>query len=399
MGDDEAWRRTFWLVCVSTLGNFTAQGLLYPALPLYLTNELGTSKAVAGLVVSVMAVSALVVRPWSGAFLDRRGRKALLVAGPALVACTAVGLLVFRSVAAVFLLRLVQGAGSAMTYSAAGAAVADVAPEAQRGKLLALFSLFFYIGFAVGPFVAETLIDTSGFVGVWWAVGLFSVFGAATGLAVPETGTPNPAARPVPWRARLFHPVTRAPGAVFFCIGVGWTAVASFLSLYARDIGLGSSDGLFAALALTVIATRFFAGGLADRFGRLQVALPSVLLVVVGLVLLAAWRTPVVAVVGLVVFGTGFSGAFPALFTIVVDRAAPEERGTAMSSFNVYYDLGAPLGGYGVGQLVDWGGFGLGFGAVAALAFVGALLLPIVGRSPDARAQPLRSASSTAALR
>ena len=56
---------TFWVLCGATLGTVLAQGLLYPALPLYLTGELGTSKAVAGLVVSSTSVAAVAVRPWA----------------------------------------------------------------------------------------------------------------------------------------------------------------------------------------------------------------------------------------------------------------------------------------------------------------------------------------------
>ncbi|MEZ5264759.1 MAG: MFS transporter [Acidimicrobiia bacterium] len=375
---------TFALVCLSTLGNFVAQGLLYPALPLYLTRELGTSKAVAGLVVSVLALTSIAIRPWAGSFIDRVGRRPLLIAGPALATLSAVGLLTMHFVVAVLLMRLVQGAGSAMTYSSAVAAVADVAPPERRAGYLALFSTFFYVGFALGPFIAELLIESSGFDAVWWTVGAFTAFGAVVALFVRETrpaGSPaDAAAAPVPMLHRLFHPAARLPGMVFFCTGIGWTAIASFLSLYAREIGLSNSDVLFIALSLSVLATRFASGGLADRFGRLAVAFPCLVLVAAGLAGLAAFDSPVAAVISLVVFGVGYSGGFPAMLTLVVDRAPERERGVAMASFNVYFDIGAPLGGYGVGQLIDWGGFPLGFGVSAAAATAGLLFLPALRR-------------------
>lgn len=383
------WRRIFLLVCASTIGGFIAQGLLYPALPLYLTEELGTSKATAGLVVSSLAITSLLTRPFAGAVADRLGRKPLLVAGPTIVLGTALGLLVFESVTAVLVLRLVQGVGGALAYSGAGPVVADVAPADKRGSMLALFTLFFYVGIAVGPFLAELMIDRTGYRAVWWTVVGFTGSGALLALLVPETGSRTAERVQLPWQHRLFHPATRRPGVTYFCIGTGWAAVAAFLALYARDIGLRSSDGLFLTLAVTVMATRFTAGGLADRLGRQRVAVPSVALTVVGLAWLAALRTPGNAVGGLIVFGIGFSGAFPALFARVVDDAPEHERGAAMSSFNVYYDLGAPLGGYGVGVLVDHGGFGLGFGATAVLAAVGWVLLVVLGRSPDLERQAL----------
>src|SRR5688500_8446258 len=118
MGEGRRGTGTFWLLCTATLGTFLAQGLLYPALPLYLPVELGTSKAVAGLVVSCVSVAALAVRPWDGGFIDRRGRRPLLIIGPLITASTGLGLLAFPSVPAVLVLRLIQGAGNAMAYSA-----------------------------------------------------------------------------------------------------------------------------------------------------------------------------------------------------------------------------------------------------------------------------------------
>jgi MFS family permease len=384
MDSDEAAQAskvTFGLICLSTLGNFVAQGLLYPALPLYLTRELHTSKAVAGLVVSVLALTSIAIRPWAGGFIDRVGRRPLLIVGPILAAISAVGLLTLKYVAAVLAMRLIQGAGSAITYSSAVAAVADVAPPHKRAGYLALFSTFFYVGFALGPFIAELLIDSSGFPAVWWTVAGFTTFGAIVATFVRETRPATLAAPPkVPILHRLFHPAARLPGMVFFSIGIGWTAIASFLSLYARDIGLSNSDVLFVALSISVLATRFVSGGLADRFGRMAVAVPSLLLVIAGLAGVAWSESPVGAVISLAIFGVGYSGGFPALLTMVVDRAPEQERGVAMASFNVYFDIGAPLGGYGVGQLIDWGGFRLGFGFSALAAAASLLFLPALRR-------------------
>ena len=191
--------------------------------------------------------------------------------------------------------------------------------------------------------------------------------------------------RSVPIVQRLFHPAAVGPGVVFFCVGVGWTAISAFLAIYAREIGLGSSDGLFVILSLTVLLTRPFAGSLADRFGKFAVLAPSVVAVVAAQVVLAFFPSTWPVVAGLVLFGVGFSGLFPVLFAVVVDRAADKERATAMSSFNVFFDVGAPLGGYGTGLLIDKGGFELGFGANAALAAVGGVLLVFLARSGGLR--------------
>lgn len=121
--------------------------------------------------------------------------------------------------------------------------------------------------------------------------------------------------------------------------------------------------------------TRSIAGSLADRLGRRAVAIPCATACALGLAILATFRSPGPAFVAVVVFGGGFAGVFPTLLAMVVDHAPPTERGQAMGSFNLFFDIGAPLGGYVTGALIDWSGYGAGFGAMAAVALVGAILM------------------------
>ena len=177
------------------------------------------------------------------------------------------------------------------------------------------------------------------------------------------------------WVERFFHPAAVGPGLVYFCVGVGWTAVGTFLSLYARAIGMGNSGWLFVALSASVMVTRSIAGTLADRIGRRAIAIPCALSCATGLATLAIFQTQEAAFVGVVIFGAGFAGIFPTLLAMVVDEAPPAERGQAMGSFSLFFDIGAPMGGYLTGALIDWSGYGAGYGTMAAVAAVGALIL------------------------
>jgi len=365
---------TMAFLCTAAMGTFVSQGLLYPALPLYLHKELGTTLAVAGLVVSSQSIAALLARPWSGRFLDARGRKPFLVAGPALTLLTGVALLFMRSVPAVLALRMLQGVSNAMFYGAATAMVADIAPQARRATYLARYSLFFYLGFAIGPAVAEFLIDRWTFHAVWIAVIAATAWGAALAMFLPETGQRR-VPPPMPMWSRFFHPVAIAPGIPYFCVGVGWTTIGAFLALYARHVGMASSGWLFVALSVTVMITRSMSGNLADRVGRRAVAMPCALGCAAGLAVLALFPYPATAFAGVILFAAGYAGIFPTLLAYVVDRAPEAERGQAMGSFNMFFDIGAPLGGFVAGRLIDWGGYGTGFGAMAAVAFLGVVFL------------------------
>jgi MFS family permease len=81
------------------------------------------------------------------------------------------------------------------------------------------------------------------------------------------------------------------------------------------------------------------------------------------------------AFAGVICFAAGYAGLFPTMLAMVVDKAPPAERGQAMGSFNMFFDIGAPLGGFLTGRLVDLSGYGAGFGAMAGIALVGVIVL------------------------
>ena len=60
--------------------SMTQQGLPH-FLPIYLTNDLGLSSAVAGLYLSVVQTAGLIGTPIAGSISDRSGRKRVLSAG------------------------------------------------------------------------------------------------------------------------------------------------------------------------------------------------------------------------------------------------------------------------------------------------------------------------------
>ena len=91
--------------------------------------------------------------------------------------------------------------------------------------------------------------------------------------------------------------------------------------------------------------------------------------------MLATFRHPGSAFVGVVFFAAGYAGIFPTLLAMVVDRAPEAERGQAMGSFNMFFDIGAPIGGFVTGRLIDLSGYGLGFGTMSGIAVLGAVLL------------------------
>jgi MFS family permease len=104
-------------------------------LPIY-AQRLGASAADIGGLFAVFAFVIILVRPLVGLAMDRCGRKVFLVAG---LLCYGVAMAVFAlasSLALLYLARLIQGVGAALTWVAAYTIGAELASAERRGEAL-----------------------------------------------------------------------------------------------------------------------------------------------------------------------------------------------------------------------------------------------------------------------
>ena len=376
----------FALLCGATLFQFVALGIYLSALPLFVTRELGSSRAAVGLGIGAFSLTAVVLRPFVGRGIDRRGRRLFLAAAPAILLVTSVAFTATRAVPAVVVLRLVQGVAGACFYTAAATIATDLAPEGKRAEYLARFSLFLYGGLAIGPALGEAVVEGSGYRWTWTAAAAAATVSLVVALCLPETGTPAPATASS-GRVRFLHSAALGPGFVIATAAVGYTAITAFSALYARRIGMSSSGPLYTTFAVVVLAVRLVAGRLADRHGRIAVAQPGMGMCVAGMTLLALQPAPALAFVGVAAFGAGFSLLFPALMALTVDRVGDAERGAAVGSFTAFFDIGSTTGSYAVGAVSDRFGFGGGFGLPAVLCLLGMGALTRLGRRVRAESE------------
>ena len=151
--------------------------------------------------------------------------------------------------------------------------------------------------------------------------------------------------------ARLPSMRVLVPGVVI--VQLMLSALLPTLPFYARNV-LGGGSGLvtllFVALGSAAMLAAGFVPGLTLGMGRSAVMRCFVGCLSVGMLITAVARTPLVAMVGVAVFGCGITGFFVSSGT-VVQRDAPEShRGRLVSIYaavtGMSYGLGAPLNGW-----------------------------------------------------
>lgn len=368
--------RAFGLVVLSAFGVMLAIGMLLPVLPLYAEGPLGVGDVGVGLAVAAASPTALLLQPFAGRYGDRIGRQPLLVTGCLLFGGTVLLYTFADSLALLVLLRLATGVGEALMFVATATIVNDLAPDGRTGEAVSLYSLAIWGGLAAGPLLGELILDGDRYDAVWVAAGISALLAAGAALALRETrpvvGDPPPEAPP---RRSIIHPAARGPGAVLLLTMIGFAGFATFVPLYARELGLAGAGAVFAVNALIVVAIRSIGRRIPDRVGPRRAGIASGLLVTTGFVVIALAHSTTGLFVGTAILSVGQALAFPALMLYVVGRAPAAERSAAVGSFTASADLGFAIGAIGLGVVADSSGYRGVFVGAACAAAVGLVML------------------------
>jgi MFS family permease len=354
-------------VFLAALLAFLAIGAALPVLPGYVRGPLHGSDLAVGIVVGAFALTAVVFRPLAGRQADHRGRRIVLVAGALAMAAGGALYLLASSVAGLVGARLVVGMGEGAVYTAGASWAVDLAPEDRQGLALGLFGLSVWGGLSLGPLAGELLRSGVGYDAVWALTAALPLAGAAIASRLPEPrrgaqdGAPGPLA--------LFPRAAHRPGLALALANFGYAALAGFVVLHLHARGIGGGATVFTAFAVAVFASRLVLSRVPDRAGARRTATVAGLLESLGLLIIAVATSLVVALVGAVVVGVGFSMLFPSLALMVVGEVGEDRRGSALGAFTAFFDIGVGLGGPIAGATASLAGYPAVFvlGAVAAL--------------------------------
>ncbi|HWD45128.1 MAG TPA: MFS transporter [Actinomycetota bacterium] len=364
----------FVTVTLAALAYFTGDGVLIPAVPRYTHGPLGAGDVAVGLVVAAFSLSAFFLRPWAGRVADRWGRRPLMLTGAGLFAVSTLAYGLASSPAALAGLRLVTGAGEALFFVGALAAVADLAPAERRGEAMSLASLSLYLGIGVGPLLGELAIDRLGFPAAWALAAGCGLVAVTLALRVPDTRPDDAEAGGPPARHRLVHPAGLLPGLLLLAGITGMAGFLTFVPLYALDLGLDGSRGVLLLFAAIVVGIRGFGARLPDRLGAARATRAAMALTAAGLAVAGAWRTPAGLVAGTAVFAVGVALLTPAVLTLAVEAVGPRERGAVLGTTSSFLDLALGLGPATLGLVAASTGRPGAFLGGAAVAAAGLLL-------------------------
>jgi MFS family permease len=346
---------------------------LFLHLPGFL-QQLGAGEAHIGRITAAQALGAILAWPLVGRVMDARGRRVVMLAGVMLF-IAAIGL--YLSIHAlgprVYWVRLLDGAAAMMWYTALFTYAADLVPEQRRTEGLAIFGISGLIPIGLSAQAGDVILAYATYRELFLGALGFAVIGLILCLPLRDV-RPIHGEQGVPQRSILATAAQRNLLPVWFAASSFFIAVLalfSFMKTFVIATGIGSVGSFFSAYALIAVSLRVFLSWLPDRLGprrMLGIAMPCY---AAGLVVLSLADTPGHVFAAGLLCGAGHGYTFPVLFSLVVARARPQERGAATAFFTALDWLGLLLAGPVVGYVIERTGYGRSFMGLALLIAMG----------------------------
>ena len=326
-------------------------GAVGPVLALQ-ARALGASVSTAALVVALMPLGMLLTSLPAGAVIARIGERRMLVVAGLVDALAMLGAALAPTPWLLALAAFVSGvAWTAFLIARQGYLILAV-PMTLRARAMSLLGGTFRVGVLMGPLLGAVLIDWQGLSAVFvMAAGMSLAAGVLAGL-VPDLGEEERllAVQEGPLRVwdviREHRHVLLTVGLAVIIIGISRSVRASLLPLWADHVGISAATTsvIFALAAAIDLAFLLPGGWVMDQVGRTVVAVPVVVAVAVGALLLPLTTGPVgvALVMSLIALGNGLGSGI--VMTLGADTAPEFGRSQFLGAWRLCGAIGTSGG-------------------------------------------------------
>jgi MFS family permease len=302
-------------------------------MPLYLQTVFAANYRMVTWIPTVFGAGKWIASLPAGALQDRLGRRALMAGGLALIAACDVASVAAPTYVAFLALRALAGAGWAMFATVATTAMVDRPAAERRGRAVSVLMMSETSGLLAGSAAGGWLYRDLGVTSpLFFEAGCMLV----AALAITRrAAAPRAAAPGAPERGAL-GAVVRRPGVLAMSVtnallvGIQTGVLVFLYPLYlANRAGVGPG-GVGLLISLTVLGrllALWLGGSASDRWGRLRMLRPGLLVYAAALATVTRVTDPALLAAWSVAIGAASGFVAPLPTALVGDRVPASERG------------------------------------------------------------------------
>ena len=349
---------TLALLLMNLFIAFLGIGLVIPVTPTIM-NELHLSGSVVGYMVAAFALTQLLFSPIAGRWVDRFGRKRMIVIGLFIFSLSEFLFGIGKQVEVLFLSRILGGLSAAFIMPAITAFIADITTLKTRPKALGYMSAAISTGFIIGPGIGGFLAEFGTRLPFFFAAG-FALLAAILSIITLREPERNPENKEMTGQKtglkRIFAPMYFIAFIIILISSFGLAAFESLFSLFVdhkfsftpKDIAIMITGGaLIGAIFQVVLFDR-----LTSWFGEIRLIRYSLIISTILVFLMTIVNSYfTILLVTFTVF-IGFDLMRPAV-TTYLSKIAGNEQGFVGGMNSMFTSLGNVFGPIIGGILFD----------------------------------------------
>ena len=357
----------------------------------FATSELGASPAQAGFAAGIYIIGTLIARLYIGKKLELIGRKQMLRFGAIIYLVTTIAYLISTNIIILDTVRFLNGFAYGTISTAANAIVTAYIPKSRNGEGINYYGLSTSLAAAIGPFIGILLLPIVGFKSVIILAIVLSVLVTVACYLFPVQNielTDDHKKLLNSWSLNTFIEYkVLFISIVAFLIGLSYSSVLGFLSIYADNLGLSTAGAFFFVVyALIITFTRPFAGQIFDAKGENAVMYPSFIFLAIGLLTLSFTTSSSVLLLSGALIGLGYGTFMSNGQAVCLKLVDSSKVSIALSTYFIGLDLGLGFGPYALGTVHSFLSYSGIYVLCAVLTVAVAILYAIFYKGKDTKA-------------
>ena len=356
------------------------QGAIAPVIALSAL-DLGASVGGASVVVGAVGLGHLLADVPAGALTQRIGERRAMLLATLLVSAALVVCVLAPAVWVLGLAVGLTGVAGAVWQLARQAYLTEAIDPAMRARALSTLGGVQRIGTFAGPFLGAGAMAVGGTAAAYWVHIAAAAAGALLLLFLPDVpGAGSKAASPGVGLAdvvRSHRSVLLTLGTAASFVGVVRAARLAVIPIWGESLGLSpSTTALVFGLSSAVDMLLFYpAGKVMDRYGRVWVAVPAMVLMGLGLIAVPFTSGVVPLTLAAIVMGLGNGMSSGLVMVLGADASPKVGRASFLGVFRLLADVGLGGGPLLLGGVAAVAGLATGVWVVGSVGLVGAVAM------------------------
>jgi Arabinose efflux permease len=307
--------------------------------------ELGAGLTVAGTLVGIYSLSALLIRPLGGYATDILNKRNMCIFSTIMICIAMTGYALAPGIKTLFVIRILHGAAFGISGTANMALVCECISKERLAEGLGYFGLGQVLSQVIGPNIGMAIKEQYGYKNLFMIIAAMTVIAIIILFCVNSEEEKN---REVERKSFSFRDLIAKECIVYalvagvFSLGNG--IVNSFLVLLGQERSIIGIALFFSVNAGVLFIIRLFIGKIADRNSLSVIVNISLITSAVSMAMIGEGKALFVIVIAAVLKAIGQGSGQISLQSACVKKVDANKVGIAASTYYIGADIGQGLG-------------------------------------------------------